>query len=648
MNFKLYISLLLLLFFSMALHAQDLSTKSRKAKKYYEEASSHLMYGQYYEANEKLQKAIKTDKNFFEAYLLLGDLNTDLDHKKIAIDYYKMAIDLKPDYYPLVHLFTAELLIQIGSYKEAKEYYTRFLSFPNTDEISKDKAQRNRLNCDFALTALQNPVEFTPINLGENINSPYSEYFPTMTVDGRFILFTRRLGEEGQHQQEDFYVSIKGKNGKWVAAQNMGKPINTPFNEGAATISADGKIIIFTACEKNGFYGNGRNGYGSCDLFFTRYVGNKWTQAVNLGPPVNTGNWESQPSLSSDGETLYFVRGVRHNTQKESDIYVTQLDKEGYWTKPQKLPPTINTKQAEESVLIHPDNRTLYFSSRGKIGMGGSDIFISKKDSNNQWGEAVNLGYPINTHKDENSLLVTPDGEIGYFASDREGGLGGLDLYAFNMPESIKAEPVIFFKGIVYDSLSSKKLAADIEIIDLKTSQIISQTVSNASNGHFFLTLIPKHNYMVNVSMDGYLFYSDVFLINGEYRQAKPYIKNIPLLPIQVGNSVVLKNIFFELDKSILKEESYSELNKLKDFLEKNNSISIEIAGHTDHQGSYEYNQTLSQERAKAVYDFLVSAGITKARLQYKGYSYDKPIDSNDNEIGRANNRRTEFIIIEK
>ncbi len=510
MNLKSYISLLVLLFFSIIINAQDLSTKSRKAKKYYEEASSHLMYGQYYEANEKLQKAIHADKDFFEAYLLLGDLNTDLDYKKTAIDYYKNAIEIKPDYYPQVHLFIAELLIQSGQYQEAKEYYTRFLSFPDIDAISKDRAQRNLLNCDFALTALQNPVDFTPVNLGKNINSPYSEYFPTMTVDGKFVLYTRRLGEEGHHQQEDFYVSIKGKNGKWVAAQNMGQPINTPFNEGAATISADGRIIIFTACEKNGFYGNNRNGYGSCDLFFTRYTGNRWTQAVNLGPPVNTGNWESQPSLSSDGETLYFVRGVRHNTQKESDIYVTTLDKEGYWTTPQKLPPTINTKQAEESVLIHPDNRTLYFSSRGKTGMGGSDIFMSKKDSNDQWGEAVNLGYPINTFKDENSLLVTPDGEIGYFASDREGGFGGLDIYAFKMPENIKAEPVTYFKGIVYDSLSGKQLAADIEIIDVKSSRIVNQTVSNASNGYFFLTLIPEHNYMVNVSKDGYLFYSDV------------------------------------------------------------------------------------------------------------------------------------------
>ena len=647
MNLKFHISIVFLIL-TLVLSGQTLNTNSRKAKKYYEEASVDLTYGRYYEANTKLQKAINADANFLEAYLLLGDLNTDLNQKITAIGYYKKAIELNPDFYPQVHFFTAELLIQTGDYKESKRYYTSFLTYAKIDDYSKNSAQRNILNCDFALTALQNPVDFTPINLGQNINSQFSEYFPTMTVDGKLILYTRRLGKEDQHQQEDFYVSIRGKNKKWVPAQNMKEPINTPFNEGAATISADGKTIIFTACEKNGFYGSNRKGYGSCDLFFTRHTGENWTQAINLGPPINTSNWESQPSLSSDGETLYFVRGVRHGNHRESDIYMSALDKEGYWSTPIKLPPTINTEQAEESVLIHPNNRTIYFSSRGKIGMGGLDIFMSKKDSNNQWGEAVNIGYPINTHKDENSLLVSPNGEIGYFASDREGGFGGLDLYAFEMPEEIKADPVTFFKGIVYDSITRKLLTADIEIIDMKTTRTISQTRSNGANGQFFLTLVPEKDYMINASKDGYLFYSDAFLMTKGHQQTKPFIKNIPLLPIQVGNSIVLKNIFFELDKSILKDESYSELNKLKQFLEKNSTLSIEIAGHTDKQGSYEYNQKLSEDRAQAVYEYLILEGINKDRLRYKGYSYDKPLDNNDTEAGRAKNRRTEFIIIKQ
>ncbi|NOR87428.1 MAG: OmpA family protein, partial [Bacteroidales bacterium] len=565
-----------------------------------------------------------------------------------AIRYYKQSIQLNSTFYPPAHYFVAKLLINEGRYQEAEDSFRTFINFPEIDEYSKHDAERNILNCQFALTALQNPIDFQPINMGENINSIYSEYFPTMTVDGNFFLYTRRLGKEGQHEQEDFYVTIKNSRGNWVHSQNMGISINTPMNEGAATISADGKTIIFTACEQNGVYGYNRNGYGSCDLFFTRRIGNRWSKPTNLGPPINTANWESQPSLSSDGESLYFVRGIRRGNRRESDIFVSTLDKDGYWSTPQKLPACINTEEAEESVLIHPDDRTLYFSSRGHIGMGGSDIYICKKDENNEWGTAVNLGYPINTHKDENSLLVNPKGEIGYFASDREGGFGGLDIYAFLMPESIKPEPVTYFKGVVYDSLSRDLLGAEIELIDMITSETLKKSYSESGSGQFFLTLNPNHDYIINVSKDGYLFYSDAFLINGNYDQLEPFIKDVPLLPIQVGSSIILKNIFFETDKSELKVVSYTELIKLQEFLENNINISIEIAGHTDQVGSHEYNKQLSENRAKAVYDYLIEKGIESSRLKYKGYSFDYPISSNETEEGRAQNRRTEFIITDK
>jgi len=277
--------------------------------------------------------------------------------------------------------------------------------------------------------------------------------------------------------------------------------------------------------------------------------------------------------------------------------------------------------------------------------MGGSDIYMSKRNANGNWDSAINLGYPINTHKDENSLMVGPDGEIGYFASDREGGYGGLDLYAFNMPERIKAQPVSYFKGIVYDSLSKELLGASLELIDLETSETIITAHSSPNDGSFFLTLPPKHNYVINASKNSYLFYSDAFYIKEEYSQRKAFVKNIPLLPIQIGSSIVLKNIFFETDKSELKVESRVELRKLLEFLENNASISIEIAGHTDNVGSFEYNKKLSEDRAKSVYDYLIEKGINPERLSYKGYSFEQSIDSNDTETGRAKNRRTAFIV---
>lgn len=625
--------------------AQKLSSHSRKAAKLYEEAHSHLTFGHYHEADESLQKAVKIDPSFYEAYLLLGDLHADLNENDMAIRYYNKSIELNADFYPPAHYYVGKLYIGEGDYIEAEKAFKHFLTYQKIDDYSKQDAERNILNCQFALTALQNPVEFTPHNMGKSINSVYSEYFPTMNVEGNFLLYTRRLGNEGQHQQEDFYASMTNNSGKWVNAQNLGSSINTQFNEGAASISADGQTIIFTACEQNGIYGNGRSGYGSCDLFFTHKQGNRWSQAQNLGKPINTASWESQPSLSSDGETLYFVRGIYRGQQRESDIMVSHLDKDGYWTSPKKLPKCINTIEAEESVFIHPDNQTLYFSSRGHIGMGGSDIYMSKLDENGLWDSAINIGYPINTYKDENSLLVGPEGNIGYFASDRDGGFGELDLYAFNMPEEIKAEPVTFFKGVVYDSLSRQLLAAQLELIDLETSEVLKKTFSNSKNGAFFLTLSPNHNYIINASKNGYLFYSDAFFIKEGHTQLEAFVKNVPLLPIEVGNSIVLKNIFFETDQSDLMIESRTELKKLQAFLISNPSISIEISGHTDNVGSYKYNKELSENRAKAVYDFLLNNKIEKSRLSYKGYSFDQPVDSNETEKGRAKNRRTAFVI---
>lgn len=641
------ISLLLFIgLMALGLHAQKLSSPSNKAKKLYEEASQHLIYGQYHEAELKLDKAVKVDPNFCEAYLLLGDLHTDIKQEQTAIKYYLKSLEINPDLYPPVYFFLGKLQINLGDYKNAESSFKQYLNYEDIEEYTRSVSERNILNCQFAQQALLDPVEFEPFNMGQEINSPYSEYFPTMTVDGKILIYTRLLGEMGHYQQEDFYISGKNRNEGWMNSQNMGKSINTSMNEGAATISADGKTLIFTACEQNGVYGFGREGNGSCDLFFTRRKGNKWSQAINLGTPINTANWESQPSLSSDGESLYFVRGVNRGTRRESDIMVSHLDEEGYWSQPVKLGPNINTEESEESVYIHPDNRTLYFSSRGHVGMGGSDIYMSKKNEQNEWGAPINIGYPINTYNDENSLLVSPDGQIGYFASNREGGFGELDIYAFDMPDNIQADPVTYFKGVVYDSISREFLSSNIELIDMETSKTISTSTSDARTGEFFLTLDPHHNYVINVSKNGYLFYSDGLLIKEKTNQLKPYIKNVPLLALSVGNSIVLKNIFFETDKSELKGESHVELNKLIDFLNNNPSLHIEIGGHTDHEGTHEYNKSLSENRAKAVKDYLISNGIQEGRLEYKGYSFDLPISSNDTKEGRALNRRTEFKII--
>ncbi len=377
-------------------------------------------------------------------------------------------------------------------------------------------------------------------------------------------------------------------------------------------------------------------------LFHKRVV-HYWIEPENIGQPVSSKFWESQPSLSADGMSLYFVS----NRDNNYDIWVTQLNQYGDWGKPQKLNNNINTSGYEGSVFIHPDNQTLYFSSDGLIGMGGLDIFMSRKDSTGDWGKAINLGYPINTHKDENSIVISAEGELAMFASDRADGFGGLDIYEFELYEDARPQYVTYMKGKVFDIETKKKLGARFELIDLKTSEVAIKSKANTGSGEFIVCLPTDREYALNVSYDGYLFYSENFNLEGVFSNTEPFLMDIPLKPIKPGESVVMKNVFFEHDKYLLLDESKVELGKLITFLEQNPEVKIEIGGHTDNVGDIAYNLELSQKRAKAVNDYLVEQGVDQVRLLYKGYGESQAVDSNETEKGRANNRRTEVRILD-
>jgi outer membrane protein OmpA-like peptidoglycan-associated protein len=361
---------------------------------------------------------------------------------------------------------------------------------------------------------------------------------------------------------------------------------------------------------------------------------------------VNTNRWETQPSFSSDGKTIYFIRG--DYGRGNGDIYTATLQNNGKWSAPKKLSDKINSTGDEESVFIHPDNQTLYFSSDGHVGMGGKDIYVSRRQPNGEWGEAINLGYPINTAGDENSFFVSRDGKTAYFASDRDGGFGGLDIYSFDLYEAARPGKTIYVKGKVFDAVTKLPLEADIDVVDLETKQSVLQYASDKKKGEFLICLPLNKNYAFNTSRPGYLFHSENFALN-ENKDYKPIIINIPLSPITKDSSVILRNVFFDTDKFNLKEESKVELDKLVDFLKKNPTLKIELSGHTDNVGDKKHNQVLSENRAKAVEDYLAANGIAKERLTHKGYGDTKPIcPKNDSDDCRQTNRRTEFKVIAK
>lgn len=641
------ILLLLLVFFALDAMAQgsnQLTTRNARARRSFERAIEAWRMRDDSRTVAELRLAIENDPGFVEAYLLLGEVYFSLEYYQESIPNYQRALEINPDFYPQLRYYLGVSLLKTGQYAEARTHFLDFLALGNISENLMLASRAGLATCDFALEAMASPVPFNPINLGDSINSPYPEYSPALTTDEKTLIFTRKIprmeshGPSAEHFHEDFFLSTF-ENGTWSPAGNLGPPINTPGNEGAQSISADGRHLFFTAC-------NRPDGMGSCDIYYAYRSGREWTLPANLGPVVNSGAWDSQPSISPDGKTLFFS-SARNGSIGKMDIWYTTLDDQGQWTAPQNLGPVINTEGREMSPFIHHDNETLFFASDGHLGMGGLDIFYSRRDSLGQWSEPVNLGYPINSYGDEFSLIVGAGGLNAYFASDLFGGFGDTDIYHFELYEEARPTPVTYMRGVVYDKESGDKLQATFELTELETGQVITQSTSDRQTGEFLVAIPTGKLLGLNVSHPGFLFFSEHFSYEETRTGADPYLRDIPLQPIREGEAVVLRNIFFDTDRYDLKPSSEAELQKLVKLLQGNPRLKIEISGHTDHVGTYAYNLELSRNRARSVMQYLIDAGIDPSRLSFEGYADTRPIDTNETEEGRANNRRTEFKILD-
>ncbi len=645
-----YLSLIILLFTLVwpydMLHAQrqqrELTTSNSRARKAFEDAVHQYNMRDIESATESFQLAIRHDPEFIEAYIVMGEMFQSAERYEEAMNAYQKAIDIDPEFYPGIFYQYAESALASGNYVEAKDKLNMFLTYDPLPENARQRAEILLTRSHFGIEAKENPVPFDPQNLGDAINSEHDEYAPTLTADEETLIFTRKKPREDMNyihmgrEYEDFYISRR-KDGLWSPAKNLGPPINTQFNEGAQSISADGIHLFFTAC-------NRPEGLGSCDIYYARKEGDKWSQPVNIGSPVNTSSWDSQPSISPDGRTLYFVSNRSGNLGR-MDIWRSIRKNDGRWSEPENLGPVINTRGREMSPFIHPDNQTLFFASDGHLGLGGMDLFYTRKDENGNWGEPVNLGYPINTHADEISLVVGASGKEAYFASEKQGGEGESDLYFFELYQEARPQVVTYMKGYVFDAVTNKRLKAAFELVDLTSEEILVQSFSDQVNGEFLIPIPVRRNLALNVWRDGYLFFSENFSFEDVRTGVDPHHYDVPLQPVRKGESVVLKNVFFEFDSAELLPESVVELNRLYTFLEQNSGIQIEISGHTDSKGSFSYNKTLSQNRALSVYSYLVDKGIEESRLSYAGYADTEPLATNETEEGRARNRRTEFKV---
>lgn len=576
------------------LQAQNTAAPARlpdkTGQRLYQQGLSAFQGNQYAKAEELLLKLLDREPDYAPSLLLLAQICQQDQRDSLAIDYFERAIGSDSTLFPPARFHLANLKRLSGNYQEALHHYGIYLHWliasretsvqKRADQEQKWREEATTLerymeHCRFAIAAMENPVPFNPIALPVSVNDAFDQYWPSLSADANLLVYTSNRPIDAKNpsvkrnRQEDFFITTRSADG-WLPPVAMGDPINTPDNEGAQALSANGREMYFTAC-------NRVDGYGRCDIYHSMLKRTGWSVPDNLGPPVNTESKESQPSLSADGEWLYFSSD-RPGGRGGMDIWVSRKVN-GYWQDPVPLGDSINTPFHETSPFIHPDGRSLYFASDGWPGMGRSDLFVAEKRTDGVWMKAQNLGYPINTHREEMGLVVQTRGDKALFASARVPGKG-LDLWEFELPRDFRPIPVKY-----------------------EQERVVAAAQESAP------------------------------LLQGITRIA----------PVRTGQMVVLQHIYFDVDKFTLRPESETELNHIVKLLKEQPSLRVRVHGHTDNTGTPEHNRILSEQRAEAVLNYLTKQGIARNRLESEGHGDALPLGDNETESGRQENRRTEI-----
>lgn len=637
------LALMLLVLTQCSVTGQNFHTRSNRALKYYDQGKRDYELLYYERAETSLHQALKEDGNFYEAHLILGQLYSDTGDWEKAVTHYRAAVAIDSLFFvpALYSLGRAEL--RTGRYFDAANHLEAFLRQSGTTARLRSDAEKMLASCRFALSFPASLFETEPVSAGDSVNTSLDEYWPSVTGDGQQLIFTREVKraagygrDYNRDRQEDFYVSRLTAEGYWGTARNAGAPLNTAGNEGAQSISSDGRYMFFTACDRN-------DGQGRCDIYYSSFDGNRWSPGINTGPPVNTTYWESQPSVSPNGRMLFFVSN-RPGGLGGMDIWYSVRGSDGKWGKPVNPGKTINTSGDEFSPFIYFNGKTLYFSSNGRESFGGHDIYVTKMNRDSTWTIPENLGPPVNTPADETGLVIESSGRRAYFSSVRDKGMGK-DIFYLDLPVQVQPEPVLYFQGTVIDKASGQPITAKYELTDLTNGiDVIASLTDN--RGGFFVCLPMGSSYGLNVTADGYMIFSENFDFAGGYTSAEPYLKTIALNKVRKGEFMRMYNVFYDTDSWELLESSRPELEHLLEFLQVNHTVVIEIGGHTDSDGSDEHNQRLSERRANSVREFLMKRGIDGKRIFSHGYGETHPVADNITPSGKRLNRRTEITIL--
>ncbi len=572
----------------------------------------------------------------YDMYALIYWLKEDVLKSR---EYAKKCLNLCPEKFSTSNYIMGMIYFQLRDYQLCVDYI----------EKASEIGLKNRFKEDAAITLensrilaqiMRDTVPYNP-EIVKGVSTEADEYLPLISPDQELALYTRRglRDEYGviDKKSEDFVFS-EGSMEAFNEGEEMDYPFNQNNNEGGATITIDNKILYFTICSQ--FY----TSYNNCDIYYVeKDKDGEWSDLKPMKSINNPKSWESQPSISSDGTTLVFASD-RRGGFGGIDLYIVKKDEFGYWGVPQNMGETINSTLNEKSPFFHVDGETMYFASQQFPSLGGYDIFISKLGDDNKWKKPHNLGYPINTEDDELGMFVTTDGQTAYFCSNKLDGVGGWDLYSFDLYDKVKPERVLFIKGDIKDS---KGILVDSVSLELKNITTNETTKISVNGGKYVsaLTLEDSDDVLITFNKDGYAFNSH-YISSTDESFSGPAKMDVEINKLESGKTFELNNIYFATDSFNINKVTKSILTEFSNYLKENSHLKLLISGHTDDVGNKEDNLILSTNRARSVYNFLVESGVDESRLSYKGFGEDRPIYDNSTRKGRAKNRRTECTIV--
>ena len=621
--------------FSQEIHCS--SSENKKAVKYYEEAIDAFKSRKYDDSKNSIGKAIDADPEYGDAYLLQGEIALKKKDDVLMQESFKKVIEICPEADPESYFQLGWFYYDTKKWKEAENYLKKFLDFDRINEAHGTKAELMLLRASI----YAHPVQFSPQPV-KDISSPDPEYLPYISPDNELAFFTRSFELKGRDMltptsAEKFMIAKLQQNGLY----DRGVPMEYPFNmsannnEGGATITIDNKHLYFTVNKKGNF-----------DICSSDFVDGLWTEIKNLGPAINDPKqWDSQPSISSDGKTLFFASA--RDSLSGIDIYKSVKDDNGEWRKAIKLSSKINTNGNDKSPFIHSDSRTLYFSSDSLPGLGGYDIFKCQMDENGNWGKPVNLGYPINTDANEVSFFVSTNGRTGYFASNKlNNGVGSYDIYSFDLYTEARPDQVYFQKGDLNGKENEEVVSASLEVKDAVTKKISTIDVDSVTGEYAFIVNF-KHDLLVSIKKEGYAFESN-YISSKDSENLEVKKVDVELKKLEVGGQYTLHDILFATNSFELNDTIKTVLDEFADYLQKNQKLQVALQGYTDNVGNPASNLVLSNNRAKTVFDYLAAKGVSDSKMTFRGFGEAKPIASNNTEDGRARNRRTVFVVNSK